>query len=110
MGRFRIGFPIVLFVCAVGSAGFAQDGDALHADQSPGGSPKVHAHKSVHPRARLDAPVAQPNSEEAAKAARLAEGRKKFFDRSMGFDNGDGPGPVTLGGSNGLTPGVGLKF
>jgi hypothetical protein len=28
----------------------------------------------------------------------------------MGFDNGDGPGPVTLGGSNGLTPGVGLKF
>ena len=47
------------------------------------------------------------------KAAHLAEGRKKFFQRSMGFDNGTSyDSPVTLGGSSngGLSPQMGLKF
>jgi hypothetical protein len=47
--------------------------------------------------------------EEADKAARLAEGRKKFFEQSMGFDEGKS-GPVTITNDNGGPPALGLKF
>lgn len=52
---------------------------------------------------------AASDSDEAEKAARLAEGRKKFFEQSMGFDNGKS-GAVTLTNENGGPPALGLRF
>jgi hypothetical protein len=52
-----------------------------------------------------------PSSEAAERAARIAEGRKKFFERSMGFDESGKPdAPVSLDSGNGLAPSAGFKF
>jgi hypothetical protein len=136
VSRLRIGFPVVLFLCVLGSDGFAQDAQApAPVDQPAGGSPKVpaktgenktganktsenkasasktgvreidaHKNKNSPPR------TAQPASEEAERAARLAEARKKFFEQSTGFDNKETDKTLSLGGSNGLSPGLGFKF
>jgi hypothetical protein len=71
---------------------------------------KKNAHKdaALHPAAHT-----KQTPEEAERAAHIEEGRKKFFQRSMGFDNGkSSEAPVTLqsDGAGGITPAVGLKF
>jgi hypothetical protein len=131
VARLRIGFPVVLFLCVLGSDGFAQNGQAPGAvDQPAGGSPKVPAKTTTNKTSvnKASAPktgvreidthknkssppgTAQPASEEAERAARLAEARKKFFEQSTGFDNKETDRTLSLGGSNGLSPGLGFKF
>jgi hypothetical protein len=112
VARLRIGFLVALALCAFGSAGFAQDSQGTSlAEPSFDQSPKAAVKKSAHKNRNAAVSTAKPASEEAEKAARLAEGRKKFFERSMGFDNGSS-GPVTLdsGSGNGFTPGAAFKF
>jgi hypothetical protein len=111
MARFCVGL-IILSLCGVSAAGFAQENQALQIDQSADGLPKAHVKKSAHKNKSPALQSAKPNSEEAEKAAHLAAGRKKFFDSSMGFDNGPGSSsPITLeGGNGGLSPQMGVKF
>ena len=110
MARLLAVFLIALPLCAIGAGSFAQEGRLLAPTGPSIGAPaKAHAGKSSHKSGAAAERTAQPNAEEPDKAARLAEGRKKFFEQSMGFDN-PRTGPVTLGGDNGLTPAVGLKF
>jgi len=112
MTRLRMGFLVALSLCAFGSAGFAQDSQGtILSDPAASQSPKAQVKKSAHKNRSSAASTAKPASEESEKAARLAEGRKKFFERSMGFDNGNS-GSVTLsgGGGNGLMPGAAFKF
>jgi hypothetical protein len=111
MARLRIGFLVALSLCAFGSASFAQNSqDAILSEPSFDQSPKAQVKKSAHKNRSSTVSTAKPHSEDSEKAARLAEGRKKFFERSMGFDNG-GSGAVTLGGGgNGFTPGAAFKF
>ncbi len=131
MARLRIGFLVILSLCVTGSPGFAQNSQApTPADQPAGGSlkapaktgvsktsvPKTSAPKTgvreidVHKNKSSASRTAQPTSEEAEKAASLAEARKKFFEQSTGFDSKDSDKPPALGGGNGLMPGVGFKF
>jgi len=93
--------------------------------------PKAHAKKTVPKPTEpglwtLQEPTKAPagkgqkqlSPEEQEKADRLAEGRKKFFDSSSGFDSGGfspptsggSPGSARGGGGDGFNPGVGLKF
>ena len=111
MARLCIGFLLGLSLCFAGSAGFAQNVQGTILEPSFDQSPKTPVKKSAHKNRSSAASSAKPASEEAEKAARLAEGRKKFFERSMGFDNGSS-GPVTLdsGSGNGFTPGAAFKF
>jgi hypothetical protein len=110
----RIGLLVGFSLCVLGSAAFAQSDSTLaNGDPAVAGAPKAHAKKPAHKSANAASPPAQPNSEAAEKAARLAAGRKKFFERSMGFDNGTSyDSPVTLGNGadGGLSPQMGVKF
>ncbi|MGO8798945.1 MAG: hypothetical protein ACLQE9_02120 [Roseiarcus sp.] len=109
MARFLAAFVIAAPLCAIGSGGFAQDSQKLAPADPMFGAAKAHAGKAARQSAAAQR-HAPPASEEAEKAARLAEGRKKFFEQSMGFDNGRSS-PVTLtGGDDGLSPTMGLKF
>ena len=115
MVRLRLGFLVGCSLSLLGSAAFAQsDQTPTKADPSTVGAPKAHAKKSAHKNGTAaSSSSSQPTSEADEKAAHLAEGRKKFFERSMGFDNGTSyDSPVTLGGSSngGLSPQMGLKF
>jgi hypothetical protein len=114
MARLRLGFLVGFSLCLLGSAAFAQsDQTPAKADPSAAGAPKAPAKKSAHKNANAASSSARPTSEADEKAAHLAEGRKKFFERSMGFDNGTSyDSPVTLGGSSngGLSPQMGVKF
>jgi hypothetical protein len=112
VARFRIGFLLALSLCTVGSASFAQSSrETILAEPSFGQSPKTPVKKSLHKNRSPALSAAKPTSEEDEKAARLAEGRKKFFERSMGFDNGSSSGSaVTLSTGNGLSPGAAFKF
>ncbi len=107
-----MGFLAAISFCVAGSAGFAQNIQTpVFADQPVAGSAKTHTKKSVHRSGGAALSIAQPTSEEAEKAARLAEGRKKFFERSMGFDNGPASdSPISLGDGHGLSPGAAFKF
>jgi hypothetical protein len=111
MTRLFLTFVIALPLCGFAAEGFAQASPPLSSsDPLIDGAAKAHAGKAVRKNGGAAARK-EPNSEEAEKAARLAEGRKKFFDRSMGFDNGGGPNsPITFDGGNGLTPSAGFKF
>jgi hypothetical protein len=112
VARFCMGFLVCLSLCGLGSASFAQEMLApSFADQSVSGSPKAHVRKSVHKNGNAQ-PTGPSASEESEKAARLAEGRKKFFEQSMGFDNGHASeSPITMGGDgHGLSPAAGFKF
>jgi hypothetical protein len=112
--RLFIALPLVVSLCGFSAAGLAQDSPSPPTPAAPAldAPAKAHAKKSAHKSvAATGAGQSKQTSEDADKAARLAEGRKKFFERSMGFDNGPGSdSPVTLGGSGGLTPAMGLKF
>jgi hypothetical protein len=114
MVRPRISLLVGFSLCVFGSAAIAQsDSTRTNADPAVAAAPKAHAKKSDHKSANAASSPAQPNSEAAEKAARLAEGRKKFFERSMGFDNGTSyDSPVTLGNGadGGLSPQMGVKF
>jgi hypothetical protein len=101
--------------CVYGASAQAQDVPTgvtfgSSTDQAkPASDAKPAAKKSAH----KDAAHAKQTPEEAEKAARIEEGRKKFFQRSMGFDNGkSSESPVTLqsDGAGGITPAVGMKF
>lgn len=107
-----MGFLVAVSFCVAGPASFAQNIQTpLFADQSVAGSAKTHAKKSVRKSGGATLSTVQPTSEEAEKAARLAEGRKKFFERSMGFDNGSAAdSPISLGDGHGLSPAAAFKF
>jgi hypothetical protein len=106
MVRNRTGL-LVGIALMLGSPGFAQDAAPGAGVLRPA---KAHARKSVNNSGAATSSTARPTSEEADKAARLAEGRKKFFERSMGFDEGkSSDSPITLDGG-GLTPAAGFKF
>jgi hypothetical protein len=87
-----------------GDAGFAQD------IQSPPTAIQAPSKKSPKMAKGASRLTSQPASEEAEKAARLAEGRKKFFEQSSGFENGKSDMPFSFGGSGGATPSIGMKF
>jgi hypothetical protein len=115
MGRFVIRLSLALpFAVALGLAGAtAYADDSATPAAAPIDAPKApaKAKKASHKDAAAKPGKPQQSAEDADKAARLEEGRKKFFQRSMGFDNGGGSSnPVTLQGSEGLTPAMGLKF
>jgi hypothetical protein len=110
MPGLRIGFLAASLLGALGTAAVAQSSPPpSHSDQTLIGVPKEHTRKSAHGDRTRATPTAQPNSEEAEKAAHVAAARKKFFEQSDGFDNAT-PGAVFLGGGNGLTPGAGFRF
>jgi hypothetical protein len=105
-----LGFGVILLICAAGPPGFAQVAPSLAQDgTSSAGLDQAHGKKGVH-KPSVSSRTGHPTSEEAEKAARLEEGRKKFFQQSMGFDHGGSDNPVTLSGGNGLSPALGLKF
>jgi hypothetical protein len=67
-------------------------------------TPKAQTKKPVPPKKKTPAaPSTSLNStEDAEAAARLAEGRKKFFERSQGFTDGtpassETPNPMGMG-------------
>jgi hypothetical protein len=104
---------IILPLVAAGATAYAEDLAPLPAlDQPAADAPaKAHVKKAAHKAAA--AKPAKPTSEEADKAARLEEGRKKFFEQSMGFDNGGSSSnsSVTLTNDNGgISPAMGMKF
>jgi hypothetical protein len=110
VARLRLRLLVISFICAFGSASFAQNSlSPPTADQSTGGSLKAPGKRS-HKKASSAVSTLKPASEDAEKAARLAEGRKKFFEQSSGFDNKNSDMPLSLGGSNGMTPSMGFKF
>jgi len=105
-------FLVPLLIAAplfVGAAAQAQN-DAILPPVIPSidAVPKTHAAGSAHKTAAAH-PSAKPNSEAADRAARVAEGRKKFFEKSMGFDNGE-QGKITITNDGGGSPAMGLKF
>jgi hypothetical protein len=113
VARLQSGFLVIFFCCVFGSVSFAQDEPAPAGADLPAGAPaKPHVKKSPRKKASADrltvAPASQSASEEAEKAARLAEGRKKFFEQSSGFENEGSDRPISLG--NGGAPSVGFKF
>jgi hypothetical protein len=109
MARLFVAFLVAVSLCSFGSVAFAQDSQPSAPADSPIVAPhKAHARNGDHKSVAAQR-TAQPNSDEADKAARLAEGRKKFFEQSMGFENGRSS-PVTLGGENGFAPTMGLQF
>ena len=111
MTHYRIGFLVALSICVAASAGFAQTGQApAKADRPVAKHSAAHAKKHVHKKTSSALSGLQPAPEDAEKAARLNEGRKKFFEQSTGFDNSDTDAPGSVGGSGGFTPGIGLKF
>lgn len=105
---------LVLFcLCASGSSGFAQDSLApANADKPAAADAKAPAKHSAHKKAAESAPAGKANNLqsaiEAEKAARLAEGRKKFFEQSDGFENKDPDMPLSLGA--GGAPSAAFKF
>jgi hypothetical protein len=108
-------------VCAYGAAAYAQDvptgvtfGSSTDEAAKPAADAKPASKKSAHkdPAVHTAAHTKQ-TPEEAERAAHIEEGRQKFFQRSMGFDNGkSSESPVTLqsDGAGGITPAMGLKF
>jgi hypothetical protein len=92
MLHFRIGI-VVVFLCALSTASFAQsDGVAHHAAH------KTHAKKL--PKTNDSVEDWDP----------VSEGRKKFFEQSTTMDNG-GPGAPAGGKPGGaFTPSMGLSF
>jgi hypothetical protein len=112
MARTRFVFLIIPILHVMGSPAFAQSAPALQAPQ-PGVEPyKAPPRKST--RAKSDSATStvrpDPKSEAARKAAILAEGRRKFFEQSTGFDEKNSDNSLSLGGSNGLSPQMGFKF
>jgi len=108
--RLPFALLLALSLCLAGGTAFATDGapaaQSAPSDSAAKGQPKKGRHKEATKAAK-----SQQSAEDAEKAARLEEGRKKFFQRSMGFDAGGGAdSPVTLQGGNGLTPSMGFKF
>jgi hypothetical protein len=127
MARFLICVLVILATFGLGASAIAQsDATAAHPAPSPGTTPKAHAKKIVrkktaqkktaqkkitHQKASITGLNGLSASEEAEKAARLAEGRKKFFEQSSGFDEGNSNSPLSGGGNKGgFTPGIGFKF
>jgi hypothetical protein len=109
MVRFLVPLLIAAPFCGSAVAGQAQDGSVLSPVIPSFATPaKPHSANSTHSNATARR-SAKPDSEEAEKAARLAEGRKKFFERSMGFDNG-GTSRITITNDSGGPPALGLKF
>jgi hypothetical protein len=109
--KFSLAIPLAIALGLAGAAAHAEDSAQL--PEAPIDAPKapVKAQKAAHKNAAAKPGKSQQSTEEAEKAARLEEGRKKFFQRSMGFDNGaSSDSPVSLQGGNGLTPAMGMKF
>jgi hypothetical protein len=103
---------VFVFLCGLDAPGFAQESQSpAPADRPVAASGKAPAKKIVRKSVGQAQKTAKPTQEEADRAARLEEGRKKFFERSMGFDNGGGAdAPITFGGGNGFSPSAGFKF
>jgi hypothetical protein len=109
MVRFLVRLLIVAPFCASAVTGRAQDASVLSPIiRSIAAPAKPHPANGAHSIAAANR-SAKPDSGDAEKAARLAEGRKKFFDRSMGFDNGESS-RITITDDGGGSPAVGLKF
>jgi hypothetical protein len=107
MLQFRIGIAVV-FLCALGTASFAQSVAApAHA------SHKTHTKKA--PKADDSSienwDIAAPSSSKTTDLGNgESEGRKKFFEQSTTMDNG-GPGaPAASKPGGGFTPSMGLSF
>jgi hypothetical protein len=104
MGRFWVVAWIAASLGLVGGAAGAQTLLTPNFATAPAPTDGAKPHKKSLAKSA-------PPSEEAERAARLAEGRKKFFERSMGFDESGKPdAPVSLGNGNGLAPSAGFKF
>ena len=105
---------LVLFcLCASGSAGYAQDSlSPANADKPAAAVTKAPAKHSAQKKTAASAPAGKgtnlQSAIEAEKAARLAEGRKKFFEQSDGFENQNSDMPLSLG--SGGTPSAAFKF
>jgi hypothetical protein len=110
MARLRLRLFVVSFLCACGSVSFAQNTSSPpNVDPSTGASSRTVVNKSPHKKPSTAARLTvQPPNEEAEKSARLAEGRKKFFEQSSGFENNDSSSPFSLGSKG--SPAMGLKF
>ena len=111
MIRFSFALSLALALCLGAAAAHSEDAAPL--TPAPSDAPKASAKpakKTAHKNAAARSAKSQQSAEDADKAARLEEGRKKFFERSMGFDNGGSNSPVTLQGENGLSPSMGWKF
>lgn len=111
----RLSFALALAISACFVGAVAHSDDAAPALMTtPSDAPKAPAKpakKAAHKNPADKSAKSKQSAEDDEKAARLEEGRKKFFERSMGFDNGGGSdSPITLQGGNGLTPGAGFKF
>ena len=112
MTRFSLVLSVVIALCL--GVATAHSEDVAPLTPAPSDAPKAPAKpakKTAHKNAATKSDKPQQGAEDADKAARLEEGRKKFFQRSMGFDNGGGSdSPVTMQGENGLSPSMGWKF
>jgi hypothetical protein len=119
--KFLLALLLTSSLCACSAAVYAQDvptgvtfGSSTNDDAKPATDAKPAAKKAAHKDAATHSGAhTKQTPEEAERAAHIEEGRKKFFQRSMGFDNGkSSESPVTLqsDGAGGITPAMGLKF
>ena len=113
--RLAIALPLAAFGLLCGPA-FAQTAD-LPAAKHEAVPKKAHAKKPAKAASRapattaIHAPLLGTNSEDESSS--LERRRKAFFAPSPDQGGSDPDTPtagVTLGGSGGLTPGMGMKF
>lgn len=108
----------ILSLCLVQTAAYAGQQDppgSRHQIRRKASVPSAPAKPVAH-SAPTDTPMFgdgdRPETA-AERAASLERRRKAFFTAPSGETDAppsEGPSGVTLGGSNGLTPGMGLKF
>ncbi|VFU08717.1 hypothetical protein [Methylocella tundrae] len=109
MTRLELGVLTAFFFGVSACASFAQTSQpAVNADPSISPPAKAHGKKIPHKKTGAVRGSLLPDSDEADKAARLAEGRKKFFEQSSGFENGSTDMPLSMGGNG--QPTMGFKF
>jgi hypothetical protein len=101
MARLQLRLFVACFLCVFGFASFAQNASSPpNVDPSTGAASKAPGKKNLHKQPGTAARLTlQPPNEEAEKAARLAEGRKKFFEQSSGFENKGSSSPFTADGA-----------
>jgi hypothetical protein len=110
--RLFLGVAVLAVIYGATTSSFAQSASSVpDFDSAFGQNLKTPPKKGTQKDGAHSTKSAKQAPEDADKAARLEEGRKKFFERSMGFDNGPSTNsPITLGGSGGLTPSFGGSF
>ena len=108
LAHFRLRVSTALILCCVATVAVAQAQPTPDAVSQTPSAPIVKAKKPLAKRASSVQASPKSTSLGDDKAARLAEGRKKFFEQSSGFEDRKSDLPLSMG--NDGKPSMGLKF